>query len=32
MKDLIANIFELWGQCYFGDFPSTCTKLICMER
>lgn len=20
MKDLIANIFELWGQCYFGDF------------
>lgn len=20
MKDLIANIFELWGQFYFGDF------------
>lgn len=20
MKDLIANFFELWGQCYFGDF------------
>lgn len=20
MKDLIANIFELWGSCYFGDF------------
>ena len=20
MKDLIANIFELWGYCYFGDF------------
>ena len=20
MKDIIANIFELWGSCYFGDF------------
>ena len=20
MKDFIANIFELWGTCYFGDF------------
>lgn len=20
MKDFIANIFELWGGCYFGDF------------
>lgn len=20
MKDLIANLFELWGTCYFGDF------------
>ena len=20
MKALIANIFELWGACYFGDF------------
>ena len=20
MKDFIANIFELWGSCYFGDF------------
>jgi hypothetical protein len=20
MKDLIANFFELWGWCYFGDF------------
>ena len=20
MKDLIANFFELWGQCYLGDF------------
>lgn len=20
MKDLIANLFELWGSCYFGNF------------
>ena len=20
MKDLIANFYELWGLCYFGDF------------
>lgn len=20
MKDLIANFFELWGMCYYGDF------------
>ena len=20
MKDFIANVFELWGGCYFGDF------------
>ncbi len=20
MKNFIANIFELWGSCYFGDF------------